>query len=250
MLNHKSSLLVIMVVVGLGLSTAVRAQSTPGLGDLVINEIMYNPDGAEPGEEWFEVRNTTGVNLDIGNCVISSLNDTDHTISPGTSIPPHSYFVFGRSSSIPGVSVDYAYGTSGSIRLNNSNDSITITCGSTVIDTVTYGTSSPWPSNVNGTSIAFGLPSGGSTPYSENDNGANWGHSTSTCCGGSGKGTPGARNDDILGPTAITLSTFVAHSTPEAHAVVDIPAAVLHQWWLLLGTIAASTIEILRRRGR
>lgn len=246
MLNHKVALLGIVVILGLELSTSVRAQSTPGPGSLVINEIMYNPYGAnEPAEEWFEVKNMTGSSLDIGGCMISSKNDTPHTIAAGTVIGPRAFFVFGRSRNIPGVSVDYSYGTSGNIRLNNSDDTITITCGSTTIDTVNYQVGSPWPSRIDGTSIAFGLPNGGGIPESENDKASNWRHSTSTCCGGNGKGTPGAKNDDVLGPTAITLSTFSARSTNGAEART--PVASTRQWLALGVTIAsAGVIAVIR----
>lgn len=192
------------------LMASARAQSPPGVGDLVINEIMYNPSGGvenEPDHEWFEVKNVTGSALDANNCTISD-NANTYTISGSPTIPAGGYFVFGRSNSIPGVTVDYVYGN---IQLNNTgNDDITITCNSTVIDVVAYGTSSPWPSSTDGTSISFGVLTGQTDYATLNDSGSNWKHSTSTCCSGSDFGTPGAVNDDILGPTAITLSSFAA----------------------------------------
>ena len=220
----------------------------------MINEIMYNPPGTgnEPDHEWFEVKNVSGLALNADGCVISSTNDTSHTIASGTTIASGAYFVFGRSSSITGVSVDYPYGTSGNIRLNNNSDSVTITCGATTVDSVSYGTSAPWPSNTDGKSISFGVISGGSAADLQNDNASNWGHSTSTCCGGSGKGTPGAVNDDVLGPTAITLSSFTPHSVQSVAesgwplaALFRSPMAGLME--VAFAAMAAS-LAVLRRR--
>lgn len=204
--------LLLALCIVLWLAVITHAQQTPTAGDLVINEIMYNPSTSEPGTEWFEVKNITGSAADINGCTISSGSAT-HTIASAPTIAAGDYFVFGRNSSITGVTVDYSYGGSGDIRLNNSgSDDITITCNSTTIDSVTYGTSSPWPSSTNGTSISFGV-TGGGAPDSQNDNASNWGHSTSTCCSGSDKGTPGAKNDDVLGATVVTLLSLSAHST-------------------------------------
>ncbi len=219
--------LLAMLCTVLWLAAAAHAQQTPTAGDLVINEIMYNPSTTEPDTEWFEVKNVSGNELDINGCTISDGEDT-HTISGASPITAGDYFVFGYSNSITGVTVDYAYGPS-NIRLANTGDQITITCEATTIDTVSYGDSSPWPSSVNGWAIAFGVPTGGGTDYATlNDDGNNWEHSTSQIGGGNTDlGTPGARNDDVLGPNAITLSTFAANAVEDLSAAASWPLAAL-----------------------
>ena len=172
---------------------------------------MYNPSTTEPDTEWFEVKNVSGNELDINGCTITDGEDT-HTISGAPTIAAGDYFVFGYSNSITGVTVDYAYDDN--IRLANYGDQITITCAGTVIDAVSYDDSSPWPSDTNGQAIAFGVPVGGGTDYATlNDDGNNWKHSTSQIGGGNTDlGTPGAKNDDVLGPNAVSLLTFAVHT--------------------------------------
>ncbi len=210
--------------VGLWLTIAARTQQTPSAGELVIDEIMYDPTTEEPDTEWFEVKNVSNADLDVGGCTISD-GEATHTIASNTVIPSGDYFVFGYSSVITGVTVDYPYGSTGKLQLANGGDQITITCNSTVIDAVNYDDSSPWPSDSSGAgkSIAFGVPSGGGTDYAAlNDDGNNWGHSTSQIGGGNTDlGTPGARNDDVLGPNAITLRRLTAKPVvPELELVL------------------------------
>lgn len=207
-----------VLLLGITITASVHAQSTPGEGDLVINEIMYNPSGAgnEPGHEWFEVKNVSGLGVDINGCTISDGEGT-HTIAASTTIADGGYFVLGYSDTITGVAVDYVYnggpGNGANIQLANSGDDITIACGVTTIDTVTYNSGSGWPTSTDGTAISFGVPTGQTNYAALNDSGSNWRHSTSIIGGGnSDKGTPGAKNDDVLGATAITLSSFIARS--------------------------------------
>jgi len=248
----------VMLSLTLVLIDSAHAQSTPGVGDLVINEIMYNPSTSEPSTEWFEIKNVSGSALDVGGCTITDGEDT-HTIDTATTIPVDDYFVFGYASSISGVTVDYYYGRSGNgsgVELRNSSpgDEITIACGATTIDTVSYGISSPWPSNTNGKAISFGVPTGGGTNYATlNDNASNWKHSTSTCCSGSDFGTPGAVNDDILGATVVTLLSISARSG-QVTAQLECPLVSLFRRPLALlggaGMVAmgASLIALRRRR--
>ena len=192
------------------LAVATHAQQTPTAGDLIINEIMYNPSSDEPGTEWFEVKNVSANELNINGCTISD-NQYTHTVSGAPNISSGDYYVIGHTGST-GVTYDYAYGSATNIQLANGGDTITITCTSTTIDEVIYDGSSPWPSDTNGRAIAFGIPTGGGTDYTTlNDNGDNWEHSTSEIGGSnSDRGTPGAVNDDVLGANAITLRSLSA----------------------------------------
>ena len=109
----------------------------------------------------------------------------------------------------------YTAASGSGIYLANGGDSITITCGSTVIDAISF--EGLWPAGLSDYSMEFGLPTG--TPinqaYQANDDGNNWGtawgESSFGYCGESGgtdmedHGTPKFRNDDVLGPNAVTL---------------------------------------------
>ena len=116
------------------------APNHPGAGGLVITELMVAAQSGTPDDgEWIEVYNpSTTETYDLDGCSIS-----DGTSSVGvtttTLVPPQSYFLFGRSTDSAvnfGAPVDFAWGVA--FQLNNSGESPTITCGSTVVDTLAY----------------------------------------------------------------------------------------------------------------
>lgn len=111
-------------------------------GDLVITEVMADPEGTDTGKEWIEVFNTLGTPLDLKGIVIS-YKDTDgsglksHTIRAGT-VPARSYFAMGDIRSGPNPAwVGYSYADDlGS--LGNARGVITVRCGMTTLDEMTY----------------------------------------------------------------------------------------------------------------
>jgi hypothetical protein len=108
------------------------------VGDLVINEIMYDPSTSQPDTEWFEVKNVSGRTLDINSCTISDADNNSHMISGASNVNDGDYYIFGASSSITGVTVDYTYGTGIPLANTTPGDTIKISCGSTLIDEVSY----------------------------------------------------------------------------------------------------------------
>ena len=236
---RKLKLFVMLIVVSLAIALPVLADDGDVQpGELVINEIMYNPSGDEPETEWFEVYNSTGGSLDMDGCAFSEESGDTFTIPGGTDLTVASgdYFVFGHTDNV-NYDVDYVYGGgSGTFfGLNNtgSGDILTIECpdsGGTLqtIDIVNYDDSGVWPSGTEGYAISFGVPSSSSGDYaSDNDTGGNWGHSTSQIGTTSDFGTPGAINDDVLGANAITLSGLNALSPFVALSAVMLLAAGL-----------------------
>jgi hypothetical protein len=111
-------------------------------GDLVITELMLDPEGTDTGSEWFEVYNTLGTALDLKGMVLFT-RDTDgsgaksHVIRAG-SAPAQGYFTFGDVRSGPNPSwIGYSYGDAlGSF--GNGRGVVGIKCGTTVFDEVTW----------------------------------------------------------------------------------------------------------------
>ena len=119
-------------------------------GDLIITEIMHNPNKVDDwAGEWFEVLNTTEYLIDIRGIQIRSQGE------PGTQVPnngnydlngsddpfiePGEYFVFGTrylEQGNGGVDVDFKYDRD-KLQLNPI-DSIQLRQGSTIIDEVEY----------------------------------------------------------------------------------------------------------------
>lgn len=212
----------------------VPSPSPQQAGDVVINEIMYHPSNAD--DEWFEVKNVSGQTLDLSGCIITDGDGgINHLISSFTPVAAGDYFVLAATSAISDVVVDYNYGGGAQLTDTGSGDTIALTCNSTFIDAVNYEVGqNGWPAS-QGVAIAFGVPNTSSGDYHlDNDIGTNWGDSTSTIgSDNTDLGTPGAQNDDVLGPNAITLFGLSAAS----------PFAAL-----AMALVATTGLVVLRKR--
>lgn len=114
------------------------------LGDLVISEVMIDPEGTDTGGEWIELFNTLGTDLDLRGLTLY-VRDTDgsgsktHAIRAGV-IPARSYYVVGDIRSGPNPSwVNYAYADAlGS--MGNARGVVGVRCGMTTLAELTYNT--------------------------------------------------------------------------------------------------------------
>lgn len=113
-------------------------------GDLVITEIMANPEGQDEGNEWIEIFNATSAPIDLtGLAVIVSRDDGDgersHTMRPITIGPGQYLVVGGILDEFKPVWVDYGYANDLS-SLRNSDGRVALRCQSTVVDEAFYAT--------------------------------------------------------------------------------------------------------------
>jgi hypothetical protein len=131
---------------------SVAFAAPPLAGDLVITEVLAKD--ACGYNEWFEVYNTSGVEVDLDGCLLESVNTSsgtsyDHTVSGTVPLAADQYGVLYRittSSCDDGVEASkvdaegavaalYEYG---SLRISNSDPNVLrITCGGELIDEVT-----------------------------------------------------------------------------------------------------------------
>ena len=167
------------------------AQS-PGVGDLIITEIMPDPVGTEKDGEWFEVTNVSNKTVKITGLTIADGFGSEVIKTAGLQLAPGAAFVFASAAGLGAAGkADYVYDyTANSIQLSNKSDTVRIALGSTVIDTVTYGTSS-WPSIVEGKSLQLSTDAMDAT---SNNNGLNWCVSAVAYGNGKAFGSPGAKN--------------------------------------------------------
>ncbi len=197
--------IVTLVILGI---CALFAQSP---GDIVISEIMVNPQDVSDGDgEWFEVYNHTGSPIDMEGWVISDNGGQSHTIANGGSgvvVNAASFAVFSRNAndtengSLSGAL--YEYGDD--IVFVNTVDALVLTSGATEIDRVEYDTNAGWPSG-NGASITFT-----SGPGKDNNSRLNWTVSTARegLFGGVDDdfGSPGVVGTDQILPVSLSLFT-------------------------------------------
>ncbi len=113
-------------------------------GDLVISEVMANPDGADKGLEWFEVYNPTDAEIDMSGVLLrfrkaDGSGEKIHQVEDVV-IGPGEYLVFGDADpEAPPAHVDYGYGDGlGASGLNNSGGELSVACGTSVVDLIIY----------------------------------------------------------------------------------------------------------------
>ncbi len=107
-------------------------------GQVVFTELMANPDvTTDDVGEWYELYNPGSVALDLQSCAIADAAENTHVIANTLMIPAGGYITI-ASSAAPGFVPTYV---DERMQLNNSNETLTITCGGVVIDRVMYTTS-------------------------------------------------------------------------------------------------------------
>lgn len=111
-------------------------------GDLVFTEIMPNPAGADEGGEYVELYNASGASMDLAGLTLKytrldgsapkEVKLTNGTIASGK------YFTLGdaRTEPLP-AHIDLSYGA-GLGALGNTDGTLSISCGDTVLDSVSY----------------------------------------------------------------------------------------------------------------
>ena len=161
-------------------------------GDVVITEIMQNPNAVADGSgEWFELYNNTGSPIDLNGWIIGDAGSDSHLIANGEPLmlAAGSYLVLGNNAdqaSNGGVDVAYAYGND--ITLANGADELVLVSTDLLeIDRVEWdgGPVYPDPTGASMALLATNL---------DNNNGVNWCEAM-TAYGNGDLGTPGAAND-------------------------------------------------------
>ncbi|MBU2082260.1 lamin tail domain-containing protein [Patescibacteria group bacterium] len=198
---------------GGGTSSSPAEQTTArtfAAGDLIINEIMYNPDGADTtngkSHEWIEIYNNSASSIDLTGWKI---NDGDNETNHGLNAPPENGGQGSMTVSVAGYTIITAHAetfladhagftgalidTANSVSLKNSTSTVKILSpDGAIIDEVTYYNS--WGGKDDGKTLERRTASGASSDS------ANWGASSAT------GGTPGAANNPIATGTGGPLS--------------------------------------------
>ncbi len=162
----------------------VRHFAPTNEGDLVITEIMANPDAlSDAVGEWFELYNPTNTTFELENCTISDFGSDSHVIQQSLIVAPLSYVTLARTGT-PGFTPDYVWS---SFSLSNASDEILLECAGNEISNILIDNS-------------FNVPTGASLSLldskrneTDNDVGANWCTSLVAMTNGD-FGTPGMAN--------------------------------------------------------
>ncbi len=170
------------------LSILFLLQPLAASASLMINEIMYNPDHVTDQKgEWFEIYNSGSSAVDLNGYTMTA---GSHSLTIGSSLifPSDGFLVFGRNAD-PGTNGGVVVDQEFYFTLANSTGTLTLTApDSSVVDSVTYGSSLGFPDPI-GASICY-VGSG------DNNDGANWtsAETLGVTYGDGDFGTPGAPN--------------------------------------------------------
>ncbi len=110
-------------------------------GDLLITEVMANPDAVSDNNgEWFEVINTTANEIDLNGILLRDNNANQHLVASESALILQSgaYFTFGRSgdnNANGGFQSNYTYSD---FTLSNTSDAIILETASALIDSLIY----------------------------------------------------------------------------------------------------------------
>ncbi len=186
---------------------ALGSEVNPTAGEVIFSEITYNAlGGTETNAEWVELHNTSSVARQLLGCTLTGGGAADTVLFGNVVIPAGGYLVVGGAMSEASPDVTWI-----GFGLGNSGEALTLTCGATVIDTVTYAAGGAWPASTDGVSIQLSNTLLNATA---NDAGASW------CLTAEGttygpdtmrRGTPGDPNATCAAaPVAPTVSGAMA----------------------------------------
>ncbi len=174
------------------------APPKPAPGEILVTEVMFDPSGAEPANEWFEVLNTTASPRSLSDLTIVDGASRAHKIGAGITIAPGAYVLLVRSQAaasaaqVPAAAIVYEYGTGlddlQGIQLSNgASGGVFLKDGPVTVAQSDYGT---WFTSSGNQSIQLKtLTAAGAAQK------AGWCVSTVAWAAGADKGTPGAANN-------------------------------------------------------
>lgn len=185
-------------------NTTMAIYEAGPLPQIVINEIMQNPDFLfDSAGEWFEVYNAGSTSVDMNGWTIKDLGTNIHVIDNGGPLVINAgeYKVFGLDAiamAAEGVTLFYQYPAT--ISLGNGDDEIILLdVALNEIDIVAYDGGTLWPD-----------PTGASMQWKgtgDNNDGANWIGTGPVFGSGTDSGTPGAINSwSSAAPSAAILT--------------------------------------------
>ena len=177
-----------------GVCMPVTVEGAVQPGDVVISEIMFNPDLPDDESEWIELANLTDQSLSLDGCILSDEQANHDTPLDGLVAPAMGGSTMLVLASSTDLTLNGGVTAAAEHNLdfrNSSGERISLTCLGTLIDTVTYDSETPPASSFQKSADQLSTP---------NDNTDHWCAATEQYLADPAHlGTPGSPNT-ICGP--------------------------------------------------
>jgi hypothetical protein len=187
----KKTYVLLLTVILAGYWINLNGQSTPRQGEIIITEIMVNPEVvSDANGEWFEIWNSTEHDLLLNGVTLTDAGSNLHIMASTEKLvlPAKSYWVLAKNGdplTNGGVATNYVYQ---SFTLSNTSDQLILTAAdATLIDQISYVAG--WPI-VSGSSMEL-HPDYHS--FSGNDQPEHW-FPAKVAFGAGDRGSPGKSN--------------------------------------------------------
>lgn len=207
------ALIIAITLYGLFGRKATVVEAAPG--DVIINELMYNPGTGNQDDEYIELYNTTAAPINLENWSFSS--GINYTFGAVT-IPANGYVVIACNAGqfISTYGFAPAPGQYAPTNLSNGGETVTLVDDTaTEIDSVSYDDTSPWPTSPDGSGPSLELRD----PTFDNSVATNWSASINS------GGTPLAQNS-VVGLTPPTIADVTDPNDVAASQDVTVTANV------------------------
>lgn len=146
----------------------------PVAGDLIITEILQNPNGDDAPAEWVEFLVLADHDLNLEGCILKDDGSDAHTIDAagaGVVVTAGTRFVLASGDSAVNGGIEPAYVFSG-FYLGNSDDEVILVCDGTEICRVNYDDGlATFPADMSGVSMQLDAGSHTAALYAD---GTNW----------------------------------------------------------------------------
>ncbi len=217
-------------VTGVTLSTAASFDPSAHSGDVVINEIMWMGSAGNPSDEWIELRNTTGGQINLIGWKIDNAGSGSSSISLSGTVPANGYFLLSHYATNASAVSDSITADQVAVGLSlvNTGEQLTFKDGTNhVIDQTPAGS---WPAGINGPSDWKSMERNG-TP-GDGTLAGNWHTCNDTAChstaywdtDGHNWGTPKAANLSGNDPTSV-MNPSLNDPTPPPATLSGAPAS-------------------------
>lgn len=210
---------------------------SPGLGEVVITEMMYNPGVLNTGGEYIELYNRSGSSITLDGWQLAG--GVDYTFPISTALQAGAYLVVAGDPNVPGF-----YGISNYVgpytgKLDNSGELIVLKNSlGQIVEVVNYEDGAPWPVEADGFGPSLELLD----VNSDNNDPANWGIGQPY--------TPGVANAPAVSGGGDIVISEIMYNPQKLRYIQNIDPVTAATYWQDGDDLTGEYIELYNRSAK